>query len=285
MINVLKAVIFGIVEGITEWLPVSSTGHMILLDKFIKLDVSKEFWDLFLVVIQFGAIFAVIILYWNTIWPIRKSKSGKTKFVIKRKVLSLWGKTILACIPAAIIGLLLDDWINEHLYNWFIVALMLVIVGIAFIYVENANERKGDETDGNYVTELDDLSYKTAFEIGVFQVVSAILPGTSRSGSTILGGLMLGVSRKVAAEFTFILAIPVMAGASILKIVKFMSKGLKFNGTEWTILLIGMVVAFLVSVFVIKMLIEYIRRHDFKVFGWYRIALGIIVMIYFLLIN
>lgn len=284
MLNFIKAVIFGIVEGITEWLPVSSTGHMILLDKFIKLDVSKDFWSLFLVVIQFGAIMAVVILYWDTIWPIRRSKSGNTIFVVRRKVLSLWGKTIIACIPAAIIGILLDDWIDEHLYNWFVVALMLIIVGIAFIIVENINKKNRE--DGLYqetVVELEDLSYKTAFEIGIFQVISAVLPGTSRSGSTILGGLMLGVSRKVAAEFTFILAIPVMAGASLLKIAKYISKGLKFAGKEWAILIIGMAVAFVVSFFVIKLLMEYIRKHDFKVFGWYRIALGIVVIIYFMI--
>lgn len=286
MLNIIKAVIFGIVEGITEWLPVSSTGHMILLDKFIKLNVSKEFWNLFLVVIQFGAIFAVVILYWDTIWPIRRSKSGNTIFVVRRKVLSLWGKTIAACIPAAIIGILLDDWINEHLYNWFVVALMLIIVGIAFIIVENINKKnREDGLNKEKVVELDDLSYKTAFEIGIFQVISAVLPGTSRSGSTILGGLLLGVSRKVAAEFTFILAIPVMAGASILKIAKYLSKGLKFTGIEWIILLIGMITAFVVSILVIKLLMEYIRKHDFKIFGWYRIALGIIVIIYFMLIS
>lgn len=286
MLNIIKAVIFGIVEGITEWLPVSSTGHMILLDKFIKLNVSKDFWNLFLVVIQFGAIFAVVILCWDTIWPIRKSKSGNTIFVVRRKVLSLWGKTIIACIPAAIIGILLDDWINEHLYNWFVVALMLIIVGIAFIIVENINKKNRDDgLNKEKVVELDDLSYKTALEIGIFQVISAVLPGTSRSGSTILGGLLLGVSRKVAAEFTFILAIPVMAGASILKIAKYLSKGLKFTGIEWIILLIGMITAFVVSILVIKLLMEYIRKHDFKIFGWYRIALGIIVIIYFILIS
>lgn len=284
MLNFIKAVIFGIVEGITEWLPVSSTGHMILLDKFIKLDVSKDFWSLFLVVIQFGAIMAVVILYWDTIWPIRRSKSGNTIFVVRRKVLSLWGKTIIACIPAAIIGILLDDWIDEHLYNWFVVALMLIIVGIAFIIVENINKKnREDSLYQEKVVELDDLSYKTAFEIGIFQMISAVLPGTSRSGSTILGGLMLGVSRKVAAEFTFILAIPVMAGASLLKIAKYISKGLKFAGKEWAILIIGMAVAFVVSFFVIKLLMEYIRKHDFKVFGWYRIALGIVVIIYFMI--
>ena len=284
MLNFIKAVIFGIVEGITEWLPVSSTGHMILLDKFIKLDVSKDFWSLFLVVIQFGAIMAVVILYWDTIWPIRRSKSGNTIFVVRRKVLTLWGKTIIACIPAAIIGILLDDWIDEHLYNWFVVALMLIIVGIAFIIVENINKKnREDSLYQEKVVELDDLSYKTAFEIGIFQMISAVLPGTSRSGSTILGGLMLGVSRKVAAEFTFILAIPVMAGASLLKIAKYISKGLKFAGKEWAILIIGMAVAFVVSFFVIKLLMEYIRKHDFKVFGWYRIALGIVVIIYFII--
>lgn len=285
MINFIKAIIFGIVEGITEWLPVSSTGHMILLNEFITLDVSKEFWNLFLVVIQLGAILAVVILYWNTIWPIKKSKQDGPKFIIKRNVLSLWGKTIVACVPAAIVGVALDDWIDEHLYNWFVVAAMLILIGVAFIIIENHNEykNKGAIESPDSIKTLDSLSYKTAFEIGLFQLLAAVLPGTSRSGSTILGGLMLGVSRKVAAEFTFILAIPVMAGASLLKIVKFLTKGLQFTGCEWMILLVGMIVAFLISILVIKFLMEYIRKHDFKVFGWYRIALGIVVIIYFLL--
>lgn len=284
MLNIIKAIFFGIVEGITEWLPISSTGHMILLNEFIKLDVSKEFWNLFLVVIQFGAIFAAIIIYWNEIWPFKKSKSGNPKFIIKKKVLSLWGKTIIACVPAGVIGLLFDDWIDKHLYNWFIVSLMLIIIGIAFIIIENLNKRNA-KSEVKKVDKLEDLSYKTAFEIGIFQILSAVLPGTSRSGSTILGGLMLGVSRKVAAEFTFILAIPVMAGASLLKIVKFFAKGYTVSTAEIIILIIGMLIAFIISIFVIKFLIEYIRKHDFKVFGWYRIALGILVIIYFMLIS
>ncbi len=275
MINILKAILFGIVEGITEWLPVSSTGHMILLNEFVTLDVSEEFWNLFLVVIQLGAILAVIILYWNTIWPIgRSKKTGKLK--VKRRTIQLWVKTILACIPAAVVGIAFDDWLDEHLYNWLVVSIMLILVGIVFIFAENRNKDLQPE-----VTELKDLSYTTAFKIGLFQLIAAIFPGTSRSGATILGGLILGVSRKVAAEFTFILAIPVMAGASLLKFVKFFHNGGSFTGSEWTILAVGMIVAFVVSIIIIRFLMDYIRKHDFKVFGWYRIVLGAVVIAYF----
>ncbi len=289
MLNLIKAAFFGLVEGITEWLPVSSTGHMILLNDFITLDVSKEFWEMFLVVIQFGAIMAVIIMYWNTIWPIKKkvTSGGRTIHVLERKTLSLWGKTIVACIPAAVIGLALDDWLNEHFYNWVVVSIMLILVGIAFIIIEKRNDKVngGPENDSAPMQTIDDIDYLTAFKIGIFQLIAAVFPGTSRSGATIIGGLLVGVSRKAAAEFTFILAIPVMAGASILKLAKYFAGGLGFSGTEIMTLVVGMVVAFVVSIIVIRFLMNYIRKHDFKVFGWYRIILGVVVIFYFLFIN
>ncbi len=276
--NLLKAALFGLVEGITEWLPVSSTGHMILLDEFVKLDVSEDFWNLFLVVIQFGAILAVILLYWKTIWPLGIYRHRKrTRVVWKKNTLQLWAKTIVACIPAAVVGILLDDWLDAHLYNWVVVSIMLIVVGAAFIVVENIEAKKNQEPR---VRSLDELSYKDALIIGLFQLVAACLPGTSRSGSTIIGGLIIGVSRTAAAEFTFVLAIPVMAGASLLKIVKYNGA---LTGDEKTILAVGMIVAFVVSMFIIRFLMSYIRRHDFKVFGWYRIALGAAVILYFTL--
>lgn len=276
--NLLKAALFGLVEGITEWLPVSSTGHMILLDEFVKLDVSEDFWNLFLVVIQFGAILAVILLYWKTIWPLGIYRHRKrTRVVWKKNTLQLWAKTIIACIPAAVVGILLDDWLDAHLYNWVVVSIMLIVVGAAFIVVENIEAKKNQEPR---VRSLDELSYKDALIIGLFQLVAACLPGTSRSGSTIIGGLIIGVSRTAAAEFTFVLAIPVMAGASLLKIVKYNGA---LTGDEKTILAVGMIVAFVVSMFIIRFLMNYIRRHDFKVFGWYRIALGAAVILYFTL--
>ena len=277
-LNLLKAALFGLVEGVTEWLPVSSTGHMILLNEFVKLDVSEEFWNLFLVVIQFGAILAVILLYWNTIWPLGIKKHRKrTRIVWKKNTLQLWAKTIVACIPAAVVGVLLDDWLDEHLYNWVVVSIMLILVGAAFLVVENREAKKNEPAR---VQNLDELSYKDAFAIGLFQLVAACLPGTSRSGATIIGGLVIGVSRTVAAEFTFVLAIPVMAGASLLKMVKYNGT---LSGDEKLILAVGMVVAFVVSMFIIRFLMNYIRRHDFKVFGWYRIALGAAVILYFAL--
>ncbi|MDD6691412.1 MAG: undecaprenyl-diphosphate phosphatase [Lachnospiraceae bacterium] len=276
--NLLKAALFGLVEGITEWLPVSSTGHMILLDEFVKLDVSEDFWNLFLVVIQFGAILAVILLYWKTIWPLGIYRHRKrTRVVWKKNTLQLWAKTIIACIPAAVVGVLLDDWLDAHLYNWVVVSIMLIVVGAAFIVVENIEAKKNQQPR---VRSLDELSYKDALIIGLFQLVAACLPGTSRSGSTIIGGLIIGVSRTVAAEFTFVLAIPVMAGASLLKIVKYNGA---LTGDEKMILAVGMIVAFVVSMFIIRFLMNYIRRHDFKVFGWYRIALGAAVILYFTL--
>ena len=271
MIEILKSILYGIVEGITEWLPISSTGHMILLEEIMPMNVSKSFWSMFLVVIQLGAILAVVVLYWNKIFPFRKNKEGKYTSV--KSIWILWSKILVATIPAAIIGLALDDWIDAHLYNGFVVAIMLILVGVAFIYIENRNKDMRPS-----VNSLSALSYKDALIIGLFQVVAAVLPGTSRSGTTIVGGLMIGVSRAVAAEFTFFLAIPVMFGASLLKLVKF---GLAFSVLEFFILVIGMVVAFFVSIFVIRFLMSYIKKHDFKVFGWYRIVLGAFVLIFF----
>lgn len=271
MIEILKSILYGIVEGITEWLPISSTGHMILLEEIMPMNVSESFWSMFLVVIQLGAILAVVVLYWNKIFPFRKNKEGKYTSV--KSIWILWSKILVATIPAAIIGLALDDWIDAHLYNGFVVAVMLILVGVAFIYIENRNKDMRPS-----VNSLSALSYKDALIIGLFQVVAAVLPGTSRSGATIVGGLMIGVSRAVAAEFTFFLAIPVMFGASLLKLVKF---GFAFSVLEFFILVIGMVVAFVVSIFVIRFLMSYIKKHDFKVFGWYRIVLGAFVLIFF----
>lgn len=271
MIEILKSILYGVVEGITEWLPVSSTGHMILLEEIMPMNVSDSFWNMFLVVIQLGAILAVVLLYWNKIFPFRKNKEGK--YIPVKSIWILWLKILVATLPAAIIGLLLDDWIDEHLYNGFVVAVMLILVGVAFIYIENRNKNMRPS-----VNSLDAISYKDALIIGLFQVVAAVLPGTSRSGSTIIGGLMIGVSRAVVAEFTFFLAIPVMFGASLLKLIKF---GFSFSLLEFFILAFGMIVAFIVSIFVIRFLMSYIKKHDFKVFGWYRIVLGVIVLVFF----
>lgn len=270
-IDILKAVLFGIVEGITEWLPISSTGHMILLNEFVHMNVSAEFWDMFLVVIQLGAILAVVVLYWNDIFPF--DFSGKAESVIKKDTFVMWFKIVAACIPAAIVGVLFDDILEEYLYNPITVAIMLILFGIGFILIENNNHGKKAR-----VRSLKKLSYKDAIIIGLFQLIAAVFPGTSRSGATILGGLMIGVSRTVAAEFTFFLAIPVMLGASLLKILKF---GFSFTGTEAAILIVGMVVAFVVSMIVIRFLMGYIKKHDFKPFGWYRIVLGVLVLVYF----
>lgn len=279
MIEFLKAVLFGIVEGITEWLPISSTGHMILLDKFVKLDVLPEFWEMFLVVIQLGAILAVVLLFWNRIWPFGKrnnphpaGKSGLLSWC-KKDIWSLWFKILAACLPAAVVGLLFDEYFESLFYNGVCVALALILFGIGFIIIENRN--KGMRAK---IRSLDQIDYKTALIIGLLQLIAAVFPGTSRSGATILGALLIGVSRTVAAEFTFFLAIPVMLGASLLKVVKF---GFAFTGNEVMILITGMVSAFLVSVIVIKFLMGYIKKHDFKIFGWYRIVLGILVLLYF----
>lgn len=280
MFEIIKAILFGIVEGITEWLPVSSTGHMILLDEFVKMQVSQAFWDTFLVVIQLGAILAVVILYWSEIWPLKRvivegkhAVNPEKKIRLDKSVLNLWGKTIVACLPAAIIGVAFDDWLNAYFYNWFVVSVMLILVGIAFIVIENRNSDREPRTQS-----MADITYKEAFLIGLFQVIAAVFPGTSRSGATILGGLMIGVSRSAAANFTFILAIPVMAGASLLKLLK---NGFLYTSTEYIILGVGMLTAFVISLFIIKFLLSYIRKHDFKPFGWYRIALGALVILYF----
>lgn len=269
MIELLKAILFGIVEGITEWLPVSSTGHMIILDEFIKLDCTPEFLEMFLVVIQLGAILAVVILFWNKIFPFQFK--DKTKPLIEMDKIMLWMKIVVACIPAAIVGILFDDVLDALFYHAMPVALALIIFGVAFIVVERRNKGKKAK-----VKILDDITFQTAFMIGIFQLIAAVFPGTSRSGATIVGALLIGVSRSVAAEFTFFLAIPVMFGASLLKLVKF---GLSFTAMEAGILIIGMLVSFFVSVFVIKFLMDYIKKHDFQVFGWYRIILGAIVII------
>lgn len=270
MIEVLKAILFGVVEGITEWLPISSTGHMILLDEFVKLNVSKEFLDLFLVVIQLGAILAVVVIYWNKLIPL----STKHGLHISRRKCKMWVKIIVASIPAGVVGILWDDVFTKYFYNYQTVAIMLILVGVVFIIIERSNKNKIARVDS-----IDDISYGQAFLIGVFQMIAAIFPGTSRSGSTIVGSLMLGISRTAAAEFTFFLAVPAMFGGSAIKILKY-SGG--FNSAEVALLAIGMIVAFVLSIIAIKFLMSYIKKHDFKVFGWYRIVLGIAVIGYFL---
>ena len=270
MIEVLKAILFGVVEGITEWLPISSTGHMILLDEFVKLNVSKEFLDLFLVVIQLGAILAVVVIYWNKLIPL----STKPGLHISRRKCKMWVKIIVASIPAGVVGILWDDVFTKYFYNYQTVAIMLILVGVVFIIIERSNKNKIARVDS-----IDDISYGQAFLIGVFQMIAAIFPGTSRSGSTIVGSLMLGISRTAAAEFTFFLAVPAMFGGSAIKILKY-SGG--FNSAEVALLAIGMIVAFVLSIIAIKFLMSYIKKHDFKVFGWYRIVLGIAVIGYFL---
>ncbi len=279
MIEIFKAILFGIVEGITEWLPISSTGHMILLNEFIKLNVTPEFWSMFEVVIQLGAILAVVVVFWHKIWPFGKrnneepvAKSGPLAWV-KKDIIKLWVKIIIACIPAAVIGMAFNDLFEELFYNFQTVAIFLIIFGIAFIVIESKYKGKTAR-----VQTVEALTWKLCLVIGLFQLIAAIFPGTSRSGATIVGALLIGVSRVAAAEFTFYLAIPVMFGASLLKIAKF---GLEFTGSEAAILLTGMVVAFVVSIIVIKFLMNYIKKHDFKVFGWYRIVLGILVLVYF----
>ncbi|MGP1404175.1 MAG: undecaprenyl-diphosphate phosphatase [Catonella sp.] len=272
--EIIKAIIFGIVEGITEWLPVSSTGHMIVLQNIMPLGVSPGFWKMFEVVIQLGAIMAVVILYWKRLWPF-KNVDGRP--FIKLATMKLWVKIVVACIPAAIAGIAFDDFIDEHFYKPEMVAAALIVVGIMFIYIENRlNPVKNTE-----VTKLSEITYKDAVIIGIFQLLAAIFPGTSRSGATIIGGLMLGLSRKTAAEFTFFLAIPVMFGASLLKSVKYIVSGdVSFSGMEIAILVTGIITALVVSFLVIGFLMNYIKKKDFKPFGWYRIVLGIIVIIY-----
>ena len=270
MLEILKAILFGIVEGITEWLPVSSTGHMIILDEFIKLNCTQEFLEMFLVVIQLGAILAVIILFWNKIFPFQFK--DKSKPVIEMNKIMLWFKIVVACIPAGMVVVLgLDEVCEEKFYHAVPVAIALIVFGIAFIIIERRN--KGKEAQ---VNSLEEITFKTALIIGMFQLIAALFPGTSRSGATIVGALLIGVSRTVSSEFTFFFAIPVMLGASLLKMLKF---GFAFTGMELTILGVGTVVAFAVSVIVIKFLMDYIKKHDFQVFGWYRIVLGAIVIL------
>ena len=269
-IEILKVVVLGIVEGITEWLPISSTGHMLLVDEFITLDASDSFKDMFFVIIQLGAILAVVTIFWNKMWPFQMK--DKTQSVFKKDTWSMWFKTVVACIPGAVVTLLFDDFIEAHLHTAVVISIALIFYGIAFIVIENWNKTRTPK-----VETLNNITYKTAFFIGMFQVLS-IIPGTSRSGATIIGALLLGVSRVAAAEFTFFLAVPVMFGLSALKLIKF---GLSFTSAELAILIIGCVVAYLVSILVIKFLMSYIKKHDFKIFGWYRIVLGVIVLLYF----
>ena len=280
MIEILKAIFFGIVEGITEWLPVSSTGHLILLDTFIHLNVSKEFYEMFQVVIQLGAILAVIVLFFHKLNPFAPSKNE----VQKKNTWSLWFKVVVAVIPSAVVGLLLDDWMDAHLYNYIVVAIMLIVYGIAFLFVEKWNAKRSFR-----IQNVDDIDYRTALLMGAFQCLS-LIPGTSRSGSTILGAIILGVARPAGAEFSFFMAIPTMLGASALKLLKYAleivkGEALAPNTTEIAVLIVGCIVAFVVSLMVIKGLMEYVRKHSFSVFGIYRIILGIVVLGYFALTN
>ena len=267
----LKVLLFGIVEGYTEWLPISSTGHLILVEDIVKLNQPEAFWSVFLVVIQLGAILAVIFLYWSKLWPFSPKKSPMQK----RNTWILWSKIILACIPAAVVGLPLDDFLDAHLYNSTVVALMLILYGAIFIWMENRNQ--GMEFP---IQETGELSYRTALLIGAFQCLS-LIPGTSRSGATIIGAMLLGCARPVAAEFSFFLGIPVMCGASLLRIVKYLLQEGAFTGEQWIIMLLGMLISFLVAVVTIRYLMSYIRKHDFKIFGYYRIVLGVIVLVFF----
>lgn len=273
MLEMLKVILLGIVEGITEWLPISSTGHLILVDEFVKLGASEAFKEMFNVVIQLGAIMAVVVLYFHKLNPFSKKKSRRQRV----ETIQLWMKVVVACIPAAVLGILLDDWMEAHLHNYIVVSLMLILYGVLFIVVENWNKGTNPK-----VTKLSELSYQTALIIGAFQVLS-LIPGTSRSGATIVGALLIGVSRYVAAEFTFFLAIPVMFGASGIKVLKFLGEGGGFTGMEAAMLIVGCLVAFFVSVFAIKFLMGYIKKNDFKVFGYYRIILGILVLGFFLI--
>jgi len=272
LIELLKAVLFGIVEGITEWLPVSSTGHMILLDEFIKLKVSPEFYEMFQVVIQLGAIAAVLVLFFHKLNPFSEKKNRKQK----HNTWVLWIKVVVAVLPSAVLGLLLDDWMDAHLYNYVVVAIMLILYGVAFLFVERINENREAK-----ITSVNKIDYRTALLIGAFQCLS-LIPGTSRSGATILGAILLGVSRSAGAEFSFFLAIPTMLGASLLKVLKFMLEGVKATGGELLILLVGTVVSFLVSMLVIQGLMDYVRKRNFAAFGFYRIVLGFVVIGYFL---
>lgn len=276
MWEIIKAIIYGIVEGITEWLPISSTGHLLLIEKLIPFqDVSERFFSMFEVVIQLGAILAVVVLFWNQIWPfaLTANERKKSKSFIKMDIMTLWFKILVACVPAAIIGVLFDEVFEALFYRYEWIAGALIVFGIAFIIIERWNRGRHPK-----ITALSDITYTTALLIGVFQLIAAVFPGTSRSGATIVGALLIGVSRTVAAEFTFFLAIPVMFGASLLKVIKF---GFQFTSLEMSLLIIGSVVAFVVSLFILRFLISYVKKHDFTVFGWYRIVLGIVVLVYF----
>lgn len=271
IIEIIKLIFLGIVEGITEWLPISSTGHMLLVDEFVSLNFSENFKEMFFVVIQLGAIIAVVVMFWNKMWPFQFKDKSQPK--VKMDTINMWLKVVVACIPSAVLGLLFDDLLEKYFGNAVTIAIMLILYGVAFILIENWNKKRTPK-----VATLNEISYQTAFIIGLFQVLSMI-PGTSRSGATIVGALLIGISRTAAAEFTFFLAVPTMVGASALKLFKF---GLNFTGEEIFALVLGMVVAFVVSLLCIKWLMSFIKKHDFKVFGWYRIVLGIIVLVYFL---
>ena len=273
IIELLKAVLFGIVEGVTEWLPISSTGHMILLDEFIHLKVSPEFYEMFQVVIQLGAIAAVLVLFFHKLNPF----SPKKNEIQRKDTWNLWFKVIAAVLPSAVIGLVLDDWMDAHLYKYVVVAIALIVYGVAFLFLEKGNGGRGKQINSVY-----DLDYKTALLIGAFQCL-ALIPGTSRSGSTILGAILLGVGRSAGAEFSFFLAIPTMLGASALKLLKFLLSGVSATGTEIAVLAVGCVVSFIVSLLVIKGLMEYVRKHSFSAFGVYRIVLGVLVLGYFVI--
>ncbi len=269
-VELLKVIFLGIVEGITEWLPISSTGHMLLVDEFIQLNASDDFKEMFFIIIQLGAILAVVVLFWNRMFPFQFR--DKSKPVIRKDIFSLWFKVVVACIPGAVVTILFDDYVEAHFHTPIVIALALIVYGIAFIIIERWNKSRTPKTG-----TLAEITYQTAFLIGLFQVLS-IIPGTSRSGATIIGGLLIGVSRVAVAEFTFYLAVPVMLGMSFLKLLKF---GFSFTGTELVLLGVGTAVAFLVSILVIRFLMAYIRKHDFQAFGWYRIVLGVLVLIYF----
>ena len=280
MFEIIKVLILGIVEGITEWLPISSTGHMLLLYQLFHIDEQDPFWALFLVIIQLGAILAVIVMFFPRLWPFQRPDpeahgGEKLVSVLQMPKIVMWLKILVSCIPAMIIGLTLDDWIEAHLYNYITVAVMLIVYGILFLLVENRNRGRKAQ-----VRKIGQISWKLAFLIGIFQAL-AIIPGTSRSGATILGGILLGMSRKCASEYTFFLAIPTMFGASLLKVVKFLKDGSGLTASQGGLIVFGMLVAFVVSILAIRFLLSYIRKHDFKVFGVYRIVLGVVVLLFF----
>lgn len=278
--DIIKSIILGIIEGITEWLPISSTGHLIIADEFIKLGMTDEFMEMFNVVIQLGAILAVVVIFWNKMWPFTADKSKGYNYItkgnglIKKDVMDMWFKVIAAMLPAAIVGIPFDNYFEKHFHNWQVVSAALIVYGVLFIVIEKINKSRKPK-----VNSIPELSYKTALLIGCFQALS-LIPGTSRSGSTILGAMILGVSRVAGAEFSFFLAVPVMFGASLIKLLKF---GFTFTGMELAVLAVGTLTSFIVSVIAIKFLISYVRRHDFSLFGYYRIALGVIVIAYFLI--